>query len=134
MSGNLDLIKSRGRTLGAAALVLGILILAVGFQGNKYAAGLHGILGLLIAGAGVVIFTACGVGSLRVAGVRLVLSGWILLPMGVAGFLLTPGGFYAAGLGVGLLALEMALYGVTAVVGLYTLVWANRETGVPMAP
>ncbi|MEW5922244.1 MAG: hypothetical protein AB1796_15140 [Bacillota bacterium] len=117
---------------GLAMIIFGILVTGLAFIGHIYSMWMFSTLGILMLVAGILVFLARKENSLQSAGVKLVWSGWIALTMGVGGALLAPSSFYR--LTGAVEAVMMVSFLIGAVVGLYTLILANRKTGIPLAP
>jgi|GEM_PF-4740619 len=130
-----DLMKAlRASTLipGLAMVIFGVLVTGMAFVGHIYSTWLFSMLGIFILVAGILVFLSRMDISPQKAGVKLVWSGWIALTMGVGGSLLAPSPFYR--LTGAVEAAMMVFLILSAVAGLYMLIWVNRKIGIPLAP
>jgi len=130
----MEVIKGKSRSLSIVSIVLGLIIVVFGLQGELQSKVLHLILGVIILISGVMIISIKNLSTLREIGTRLIAAGWFQLPTALSGFLLTPGPYYREGLSSYLVAILMIVYILAALNGFYILLYANKETGVPMAP
>lgn len=132
MADRLARLRGPASLLGMVMLLLGALGLILGLTGGAFSAWLFGILGVITAGGGACSLWARQADSTGKAGVRLVSAGWSALSTGLGGVLIAPSSVYRLGNGLQIVLMLVLL--ATAAVGLYTLIWGSRETGVHMAP
>lgn len=126
-------IKEKAGKIGAASIVLGIIILLASLKGETQVRFLHGILAILVILSGIIIRTVRKSSGINEIGTKLIWGGWIMLPISGGGFLLVLSSYYSAGLGKAAWIILLS-YLITICLGVYTIVYSNKETGTPLAP
>ena len=125
-------LRSNALITGLIMLVFGVIVVVLAFREHIYGMLLFGTTGVLIIIAGLLVFFSRNESSHEKAGVKLIWAGWIALTMGIGGALLAPSDFYGLSGAAGVLLIVSFV--VIAAAGLYTLIWANKKTGIPFAP
>lgn len=129
----IEALKGKSSRMATVSILLGLVVILAGFQGEPQAKIFHGLLGAVILVSGAFLATAKNLSTLKEIGICLIWAGWLQLPTALGGLLISPGPYYGRGLGA-LLSVIMIAYAITGLNGLYMIFYANKETGVPTAP
>lgn len=128
-----NIVTKKASYIGIISIVVCIIIIIVAMFGEEHVKIFNTILAIIMIISGIINTTVKREKDLEKVGVRLVFAGWLLLPIGAAGFLLSMSEYYTMGLG-GMTRILVLGYLITTILGAYELFYSNKELGTPLAP
>lgn len=130
----IPLILSFGKKTCSLALALSIILIISGVAAPLRATALYTFLGIWPLLMAVVTWLRMrGTSDPRILGRAMIHGGWIWASLGLGCVLLIASPYFKAGVPV-YVVIPSTLIGVLLLIlGLYTLMWANKRTGVPIS-